>query len=107
MAFIGPNGAGATTQMLAGLLHPTAGEAQVWGLRPGAQAVYLRPSSSSNRHGGVMAMITSHYMADVVACPRVILIHHGALPTMASLGACAETGAVQADPESWAAGRCR
>jgi ABC-2 type transport system ATP-binding protein len=33
-----------------------------------------------NRRSGVSAILTSHYMADVVAlCPRVILIHHGRL----------------------------
>ncbi len=33
-----------------------------------------------NRRSGVMVILTSHYMADVVAlCPRVILIHHGCL----------------------------
>jgi ABC-2 type transport system ATP-binding protein len=31
-----------------------------------------------NRRSGVTVLLTSHYMADVVAlCPRVILIHHG------------------------------
>ncbi|MBN1668043.1 MAG: ATP-binding cassette domain-containing protein [Anaerolineales bacterium] len=36
VGFIGPNGAGKTTtlKMLAGLLHPSAGEAQVLGFRP-------------------------------------------------------------------------
>jgi ABC-2 type transport system ATP-binding protein len=33
-----------------------------------------------NRRSGVTVILTSHYMADVVAlCPRVILIHHGRL----------------------------
>jgi ABC-2 type transport system ATP-binding protein len=33
-----------------------------------------------NRHSGVTILLTSHYMADVMAlCPRVILIHHGKL----------------------------
>jgi ABC-2 type transport system ATP-binding protein len=31
-----------------------------------------------NRRSGVTVLLTSHYMADVIAlCPRVILIHHG------------------------------
>jgi ABC-2 type transport system ATP-binding protein len=31
-----------------------------------------------NRQSGVTMILTSHYMADVMAlCPRVILIHHG------------------------------
>jgi ABC-2 type transport system ATP-binding protein len=33
-----------------------------------------------NRRSGVTVILTSHYMADVVAlCPRVMLIHHGRL----------------------------
>ena len=33
-----------------------------------------------NRRTGATVILTSHYMADVVAlCPRVILIHHGRL----------------------------
>ncbi len=33
-----------------------------------------------NRRSGVTVILTSHYMADVLAlCPRVILIHHGKL----------------------------
>jgi ABC-2 type transport system ATP-binding protein len=33
-----------------------------------------------NRRSGVTMILTSHYMADVMAlCPRVILIHHGSL----------------------------
>lgn len=33
-----------------------------------------------NRRSGATMILTSHYMADVVAlCPRVILIHHGRL----------------------------
>src|SRR5580693_2716703 len=36
VGFLGPNGAGKTTtlKMLAGLLHPTSGEAEVSGFRP-------------------------------------------------------------------------
>jgi len=33
-----------------------------------------------NRRSGATVILTSHYMADVVAlCPRVIVIHHGRL----------------------------
>jgi ABC-2 type transport system ATP-binding protein len=33
-----------------------------------------------NQRSGVTVILTSHYMADVIAlCPRVILIHHGSL----------------------------
>ncbi len=36
--------------------------------------------SDYNRRSGVTVLLTSHYMADVMAlCPRVILIHHGKL----------------------------
>ena len=44
-----------------------------------------------NRKSGVTILLTSHYMADVMAlCPRVILIHHGKLLYDGELGALAQ-----------------
>jgi ABC-2 type transport system ATP-binding protein len=42
-------------------------------------------------HTGVTILLTSHYMADVMAlCPRVILIHHGKLLYDGDLNALAQ-----------------
>jgi ABC-2 type transport system ATP-binding protein len=70
-------------ELVAGLLHrpdvlfldePTLG------LDVSMQGRLRRFLVDYNRRNGVTAMLTSHYMADVVAlCPRVILIHHGEL----------------------------
>jgi ABC-2 type transport system ATP-binding protein len=70
-------------ELVAGLLHrpdvlfldePTLG------LDVSMQARLRRFLLEVNRRNGVSAILTSHYMADVVAlCPRVILIHHGRL----------------------------
>jgi ABC-2 type transport system ATP-binding protein len=70
-------------ELVAGLLHrpdvlfldePTLG------LDVSMQARLRRFLADYNRQQGVTVILTSHYMADVVAlCPRVILIHHGAL----------------------------
>lgn len=50
------------------------------GLDVSMQARLRRFLAEYNRRSGVTAILTSHYMADVVAlCPRVILIHHGHL----------------------------
>jgi len=44
-----------------------------------------------NRKSGVTILLTSHYMADVMAlCPRVILIHHGRLLYDGELGSLAQ-----------------
>ena len=44
------------------------------------QARLRRFLAEYNQRSGVTVILTSHYMADVVAlCPRVILIHHGQL----------------------------
>ena len=70
-------------ELVAGLLHrpqvlfldePTLGlDVSMQGRLRGFLAEY-------NRSSGVTAILTSHYMADVVAlCPRVILIHQGRL----------------------------
>ncbi len=70
-------------ELVAGLLHqphilfldePTLG------LDVSMQARLRRFLIEYNRRRGVTLILTSHYMADVVAlCPRVILIHHGQL----------------------------
>ena len=70
-------------ELVAGLLHlpdvlfldePTLG------LDVSMQARLRHFLLEYNRRSGVSAILTSHYMADVVAlCPRVILIHHGRL----------------------------
>jgi len=50
------------------------------GLDVSMQGRLRRFLAEYNRRSGVMVILTSHYMADVVAlCPRVILIHHGCL----------------------------
>ena len=70
-------------ELVAGLLHrpqilfldePTLG------LDVSMQGRLRRFLAEYNRDSGVTVILTSHYMADVVAlCPRVILIHHGQL----------------------------
>jgi ABC-2 type transport system ATP-binding protein len=70
-------------ELVAGLLHrpdvlyldePTLG------LDVSMQGRLRRFLAEYNRRRGVTMILTSHYMADVVAlCPRVILIHHGRL----------------------------
>ena len=50
------------------------------GLDVSMQVRLRRFLADYNRRSGVTMILTSHYMADVVAlCPRVILIHHGRL----------------------------
>ncbi|MGC9469461.1 MAG: ABC transporter ATP-binding protein [Anaerolineae bacterium] len=70
-------------ELVAGLLHrpdvlfldePTLG------LDVSMQGRLRRFLAEYNRRNGVTVILTSHYMADVVAlCSRVILIHHGRL----------------------------
>jgi ABC-2 type transport system ATP-binding protein len=70
-------------ELVAGLLHrpdvlfldePTLG------LDVSMQGRLRRFLAEYNRRSGVTVILTSHYMADVVAlCPRVILIHEGRL----------------------------
>jgi ABC-2 type transport system ATP-binding protein len=77
-------------ELVAGLLHrpdvlfldePTLG------LDVSMQGRLRRFLVEYNRRNEVTAMLTSHYMADVVAlCPRVILIHHGELLYDGKLG---------------------
>ncbi|MHB1319603.1 MAG: ABC transporter ATP-binding protein, partial [Anaerolineae bacterium] len=81
-------------ELVAGLLHrpdvlfldePTLG------LDVSMQGRLRRFFIDYNRRSGVTAMITSHYMADVVAlCSRVILIHHGVLLYDGKLGGLAQ-----------------
>jgi len=50
------------------------------GLDVSMQIRLRRFLSEYNKRSGVTVLLTSHYMADVMAlCPRVILIHHGKL----------------------------
>ena len=50
------------------------------GLDVSMQGRLRRFLAGYNQRSGVTVILTSHYMADVVAlCPRVILIHHGRL----------------------------
>jgi ABC-2 type transport system ATP-binding protein len=50
------------------------------GLDVSMQGRLRRFLAAYNRRSGATVILTSHYMADVVAlCPRVILIHHGRL----------------------------
>ena len=90
-------------ELVAGLLHrpdvlfldePTLG------LDVSMQGRLRRFLAEYNRRSGVTVILTSHYMADVVAlCPRVILIHHGRLLYDGELtGPGGAAGAVQADP---------
>jgi ABC-2 type transport system ATP-binding protein len=86
-------------ELVAGLLHrpdvlfldePTLG------LDVSMQARLRRFLAEYNRRSGVTVILTSHYMADVVAlCPRVILIHHGNCSTMARCKGWRKTRAVQ------------
>jgi ABC-2 type transport system ATP-binding protein len=70
-------------ELVAGLLHRPQVlflDEPTLGLDVSMQARLRRFLSECNRRIGVTVVLTSHYMADVVAlCPRVILIHHGQL----------------------------
>jgi ABC-2 type transport system ATP-binding protein len=70
-------------ELVAGLLHRPEVlflDEPTLGLDVSMQARVRRFLSEYNRCRGVTVILTSHYMADVVAlCPRVILIHHGQL----------------------------
>jgi len=70
-------------ELVAGLLHRPAVlflDEPTLGLDVSAQGRLRRFLAEYNRRSGVTVILTSHYMADVVAlCPRVILIHHGTL----------------------------
>jgi ABC-2 type transport system ATP-binding protein len=70
-------------ELVAGLLHRPRVlflDEPTLGLDVSMQGRLRRFLADYNRRSGVTVILTSHYMADVVAlCPRVILIHHGQL----------------------------
>lgn len=70
-------------ELVAGLLHQPQVlflDEPTLGLDVSMQGRLRRFLAEYNRRRGVTMILTSHYMADVVAlCPRVILIHHGGL----------------------------
>jgi len=70
-------------ELVAGLLHRPAVvflDEPTLGLDVSMQSRLRRFVLDYNRRHGATVMLTSHYMADVLAlCPRVILIHHGRL----------------------------
>jgi ABC-2 type transport system ATP-binding protein len=70
-------------ELVAGLLHRPQVmflDEPTLGLDVSMQGRLRRFLAEYNRRSGVTVILTSHYMADVVAlCPRVILIHHGKL----------------------------
>ena len=81
-------------ELVAGLLHRPAVlfmDEPTLGLDVSMQGRLRRFLAEYNRRSGVTVILTSHYMADVVAlCPRVILIHHGQLLYDGALGSLAE-----------------
>ncbi len=70
-------------ELVAGLLHRPAVmflDEPTLGLDVSMQLRLRRFFADYNRQSGVTVILTSHYMADVMAlCPRVVLIHHGRL----------------------------
>ena len=70
-------------ELVAGLLHRPAVmflDEPTLGLDISMQNRLRKFLSAYNQRNGVTVILTSHYMADVVAlCPRVILIHNGEL----------------------------
>ncbi len=70
-------------ELVAGLLHRPEVmylDEPTLGLDVSMQARLRRFLAEYNRRSGATMILTSHYMADVVAlCPRVILIHRGQL----------------------------
>ncbi len=81
-------------ELVAGLLHQPDVlflDEPTLGLDISMQGRLRRFFADYNRRSGVTVILTSHYMADVVAlCPRVILIHHGQLLYDGPLQALAE-----------------
>jgi ABC-2 type transport system ATP-binding protein len=70
-------------ELVAGLLHHPQVmflDEPTLGLDVSMQGRLRRFLANYNQRSGVTVILTSHYMADVMAlCPRVILIHHGQL----------------------------
>jgi ABC-2 type transport system ATP-binding protein len=70
-------------ELVAGLLHRPQVmflDEPTLGLDVSMQGRLRRFMADVNQRSGVTVILTSHYMADVVAlCPRVLLIHHGQL----------------------------
>ena len=81
-------------ELVAGLLHRPAVmflDEPTLGLDVSMQLRLRRFFADYNRQSGVTIILTSHYMADVMAlCPRVILIHHGRLLYDGDLGGLAQ-----------------
>ncbi len=81
-------------ELVAGLLHQPAVlflDEPTLGLDVSMQNRLRRFVADYNRLRGATVILTSHYMADVVAlCPRVILIHHGRLLYDGALSGLAE-----------------
>jgi ABC-2 type transport system ATP-binding protein len=77
-------------ELVAGLLHRPEVlylDEPTLGLDVSMQARLRRFLLEYNQRSAVTVILTSHYMADVVAlCPRVILIHHGRLLYDGELG---------------------
>ncbi len=81
-------------ELVAGLLHQPQVmflDEPTLGLDVSMQLRLRRFLAEYNRQNGVTVLLTSHYMADVMAlCPRVILIHHGRLLYDGELGSLAQ-----------------
>ena len=81
-------------ELVAGLLHRPQVmflDEPTLGLDVSMQLRLRRFLAEYNRKNGVTVILTSHYMADVMAlCPRVILIHHGRLLYDGELGSLAQ-----------------
>lgn len=81
-------------ELVAGLLHRPQVmflDEPTLGLDVSMQRRLRRFLAEYNRSSGVTVLLTSHYMADVMAlCPRVILIHHGQLLYDGELGGLAQ-----------------
>jgi ABC-2 type transport system ATP-binding protein len=81
-------------ELVAGLLHHPSVmflDEPTLGLDVSMQLRLRAFLAEYNRKSGVTILLTSHYMADVIAlCPRVILIHHGKLLYDGELGSLAQ-----------------
>jgi ABC-2 type transport system ATP-binding protein len=81
-------------ELVAGLLHRPAVmflDEPTLGLDVSMQLRLRRFLAEYNQQSGVTVLLTSHYMADVMAlCPRVILIHQGRLLYDGDLGGLAQ-----------------